>query len=368
MNKEKLISYIQLANTSGVGAISFKKMLARYQDVDIALKELSLKRELFSRSLAQKELMTAEIKGIKVISLEDDYYPYNLKQIEDSPPLLYALGNIELLKNNNALAVVGSRNSSLSANRLAKNFAKDLADSGITIVSGLARGIDASAHLGAINSPSSTIAVLGTGVDIVYPKENSSLYDEISKKGLILSEYPIGTKPLASNFPRRNRIVSGLSKAVLVIEASTKSGSLITANLALEQGRDVYAIPGAPYDAKTSGCNKLLKEGAIFTETPQDIIENFSFDDKEFISSKPKKDLNQELFDYSLDNEENNLDIADDNNLHQKLLSLISETGEDIDEIIRSLSLPSEETLMAITELELDGKLIRLPGNRVAKS
>ena len=368
VNKEKLISYIQLINTQGVGSISFKRLIARYKDVDIALKELSNKRELFSRSLAEKELMLAEIKGVKIITLEDDLYPYNLKQIEDCPPILYALGNTDILKNNNTLAIVGSRNASISANKLAKNFGDFLSSHNITIVSGLARGIDASAHLGAINNSSSTIAVLGTGIDIVYPKENERLYNEIKQNGLILSEYPLGTRPQASNFPRRNRIVSGLSKGVLVIEAGLQSGSLITAHLALEQGRDIYAIPGAPFDGRTSGCNKLIKEGAILIETPQDVIDNFSFDDKEFVINKSKKSLNKELFEDLLDNNKINLDIADENDLHQKLLSLLSEQGEDVDDIIRSLSISAEETLMAITELELDGKLIRLPGNKVAKS
>ena len=251
---------------------------------------------------------------------------------------------------------------------MAKNFGDFLSSHNITIVSGLARGIDASAHLGAINNSSSTIAVLGTGIDIVYPKENERLYNEIKQNGLILSEYPLGTRPQASNFPRRNRIVSGLSKGVLVIEAGLQSGSLITAHLALEQGRDIYAIPGAPFDGRTSGCNKLIKEGAILIETPQDVIDNFSFDDKEFVINKSKKSLNKELFEDLLDNNKINLDIADENDLHQKLLSLLSEQGEDVDDIIRSLSISAEETLMAITELELDGKLIRLPGNKVAKS
>ena len=235
-------------------------------------------------------------------------------------------------------------------------------------MSGLARGIDAFAHQGALNSSGSTIAVLGTGIDVIYPKENENIYKEISKKGLILSEYPLGTSPQAQNFPRRNRIVSGLSKGVLVIEASIHSGSLITAHLALEQGRDVYAIPGAPYDVRALGCNKLLKEGAILTENSKDIIDNFNFDDKEFIINKSSKSHTKDLFEYSLDNNEISSDIADESNLEQKLLSLISATGEDIDDIIRSLSLPAEETLMAITELELDGKLIRLPGNKVAKT
>ena len=194
------------------------------------------------------------------------------------------------------------------------------------------------------------------------------MYDDIIKNGLVLSEYPLGTSPQASNFPRRNRIVSGLSKGVLVIEASVQSGSLITAYQALEQGRDVYAIPGAPFDGRTSGCNKLLKEGAILVENSSDILNNFSFSQKEFIHCKSKKVEKQDLFEYSLDNEKNNKDIADNVDEYSKLLSHISEEGIEVDEIIRLTSHPAEEVLMMIMELELEGKLVRLPGNKVAKA
>ncbi len=368
MNKEKLISYIQLINTQGIGPISFKKLYNRFHDVDKALAELSQKRELFSRSLAEKELMLAELNGVKIITIEDDIYPHNLKQIEDCPPLLYALGDIELLENDNALAVVGSRNASFASTKIAKEISKELSNNGITIVSGMARGIDSSAHIGALNTKGSTIAVLGTGIDVVYPKENKSLYDELVKNALILSEYPLGTRPQASNFPRRNRIVSGLSKGVLVIEAGVQSGSLITAHQALEQGRDVYAIPGSPLDNRTSGCNKLLKDGAILVETSLDILNNFNFTQQNFKLQKTKKTETKDLFEYSLDKNKINSDIADNVNSDSNLLSLLSEVGVDIDYVIRSMSIPAEDVLMQIMELELDGKIIRLPGNKIAKA
>ena len=368
MNKEKLISYIQLINTAGVGPINFKRIMAKYRDIDKALSELSQKRELFSRSKAAKEVMTAEIKGVKIITIDDDLYPYNLKQIEDCPPVLYALGDVSLLQNDNALAVVGSRNASFAATKMAKKISEEVSKNDVVIVSGMARGIDASSHEGALIVNGKTIAVLGTGVDVVYPKENQKLYDSLVRNGLVLSEYPLGTAPQASNFPRRNRIVSGLSKGVLVIEASIQSGSLITAHQALEQGRDVYAIPGSPLDARTSGCNKLLKEGAILVESSKDILDNFSFSKKEFTYNKSKKVEKQDLFEYSLDNEKNNKDIACNIDDHTDLLSYISEEGVNVDDVIRSSSMPSEEVLMMIVELELDGKIVRLPGNKVAKA
>lgn len=368
MNTNKLISYIQLINTTGVGPVHFKKILARYGDVDNALSVLSQKRIVFPRAKAEEELMTAEIKHVKIITIEDDLYPYNLKQIEDYPPILYALGNMDLLKNNNMLAIVGSRNASLSAQKLAHQIAYDLAKQNMVIVSGMARGIDAAAHAGALSANGNTIAVLGTGVDVVYPKENQTLYDQLSKDSLILSEYPMHTGPQAQNFPRRNRIVSGLSKGTLVVEADIRSGSLITAHHALEQGRDVYATPGAPYDSRSAGCNKLIKEGAILVETAEDVVENFNFTQVDFEPRKIKKLETPDLFEYSLDNHKNNNDSSENYDSYSKLLSLISDSGEDIDELIRVSGLSTEEVLTMIVEMELDDKIIRLPGNRVAKA
>ena len=368
MNREKLISYIQLINTTGIGPIGFKNVIAHFKDVDKALQNIALKKQLFSRKDAEEEVMTAEIKNVKIITFEDECYPYNLKQIPDCPPVLYALGNVDLLKQNNALSIVGSRNASLSAQRLSKDIGAILSDKEIVIVSGMARGIDAAAHEGALSVGGNTIAVLGTGVDVVYPRENESLYKKIAKKGLILSEYPFHTKPQASNFPRRNRIVSGLSKGTLVIEAGIKSGSLITAYQALEQGRDVYAVPGAPYDTRSAGCNQLLKEGAILVESPQDILDNFNFTQKDFIPRKEKSEEMKNLFEYSLDNQKNNKNISENEDKYSQLLSLISASGEDVDELIRVINLPAEEVLMMIVELELDDKIVRLPGNKVARA
>lgn len=367
MDKQKLISYIQLINTTGVGPVAFKKWMSRFKDVDKVLSELSLKTKIFPRQKAEEEVMTAEIKNVRLITVEDELYPYNLKQIEDCPPILYAFGNVDLLKNDNALAIVGSRNASISARRLAGQIGQELSAKNIVVVSGLARGIDAAAHEGAIKENGNTIAVLGTGVDVVYPKENEELYKKIAQKGLIISEYPFHTTPQASNFPRRNRIISGLSKGILVVEADIKSGSLITAHQALEQGRDVYAVPGSPYDGKSAGCNQLLKDGAILTETSEDIIENFNFTHVEFTPIKLKNSEMPDLFEYSLDNSENNTDIAE-HDKYSELLSLISKSGEDIDDVIRESKLPTEEVLTMIVELELENKVIRLPGNKIAKA
>lgn len=368
MNKQKLISYLRLINTTGIGPVNFKRIISKYGSIDKALSELSLKRQVCPVKKAEEDILTAEIKHVKIITCEDEEYPYNLKQIEDCPPVLYALGNVELLKNNNMLAVVGSRNASISARRFAKEISSDLSKRNITIVSGMARGIDAAAHTGALAAGGNTIAVLGTGIDVVYPSENQKLYEELAEQGLILSEYPFHTKPQASNFPRRNRIVSGLSKGVLVLEAGVQSGSLITAHQALEQGREVYAVPGAPYDGRSAGCNKLIKEGAVLIESARDIVENFNFTQEKFVPRQPQKAKIDDLFEYSLDNGQNNLDSAEQRDEYSDFLSLVSEQGENIDDLIRSSGLDSEQVLMKIVELELDGKIIRLPGNKIAKA
>lgn len=368
MNKQKLIQYIQLINTAGIGPVNFKRIISRYGSVGKALEEISLKRKIFPKAKAEEEIMTAEIKKIRLITIEDKEYPYNLKQIEDAPPILYALGNVDLLQNDNMLAVVGSRNASLSARKLAEQISGEVAKQNIIVVSGMARGIDAAAHTGALKANGKTIAVVGTGVDVVYPKENEKLYQELTKNGLVLSEYPFHTQPQASNFPRRNRIVSGLSKGVLVVEAGVQSGSLITAHQALEQGRDVYAVPGAPYDGRSSGCNKLLKDGAVLVESAADIIENFNFSPVQFVSQKKNISETADLFEYSLDNVENNSDISEKTDEYSKLLSLISESGEGIDELIRASGLPTEQVLIMLMELELEDRITRLPGNKVAKT
>ncbi len=368
MQKEKLISYIQLINTTGVGPVSFRKYMEIYGSVDEILEVISRKKVLFSRKKAEEELMTCELKKVEIITLEDELYPYNLKQIEDCPPILYAKGHTEFLKNDNALAVIGSRNASLSALKLAEKLSYDISKEDILIVSGMASGVDASAHVGALNSKQHTIAVLGTGIDVVYPKENEGLYNQLCKDGLVLSEYPFHTKPQASNFPRRNRIVSGLSKSVLVIEAGLNSGSLITAGQALEQGRDVYAVPGAPYDAKSLGCNKLLKDGAILVDEANDVINSFYFSPKTFVPQKQPENLTADLFDNYLDNSKKNLDISNQIENTPEILSLISKTGEDIDELIRKLDLSTQEVIVMLMELELEGRVIRLPGNRVARA
>jgi DNA processing protein len=207
-----------------------------------------------------------------VITLGDTTYPQALLDVADPPPLLYAKGRVELL-NAPAFSVVGSRNATQQGVAHAESFGRALSDAGLTIVSGLASGIDAAAHRGGLAGPSSSIAVVGTGLDIVYPAKNRDLAHELGRDGCIISEFPLGTAPIASNFPRRNRIISGLGRGCLVVEAALSSGSLITARLANEQGKDVFAMPGSIHSPLTKGCHNLIKQGAKLAETAEDILE-----------------------------------------------------------------------------------------------
>jgi DNA processing protein len=229
-------------------------------------------RNNYSEEVNNSLLWLRQSKDRYIITLQDEIYPDYLRQISSPPLYLFAKGKIELL-NNMKISIVGTRNPTSQGIENAKYFAYTLAKSGYTIVSGLAHGIDSYAHIGAIDTSASTIAVIGTGIDLYYPKQNKELQDKISQNGLLLSEFKLNTPPLANNFPRRNRIVVGISQACLVIESSIDGGSMISANLALDMGRDVMAVPGSIHNPMTKGCHKLIKNGAKLVESINDIIE-----------------------------------------------------------------------------------------------
>lgn len=288
--KDKDMNYwIWLATIKGLGPIQKKKLLEIYKTpqkiYNAEIKEIEnhgiLRKGVLEEIAKSKDnkLINKYVEYIKkhnitLVNINDEFYPKVLKEIYDPPITLFCKGNIELLKEQ-ALSIVGCRNATNYGISVSKNMAYNLASANIVIVSGLARGIDASAHKGALVAKGKTIAVLGCGVDIPYPIENIELYKEISKNGLIISEYIVGTKPDAGNFPARNRIISGLSKGLLVVEAACKSGSMITVDCALEQGRDVYVIPGNINSSNSTGTNELLKEGAKVVTSYEDILEDF---------------------------------------------------------------------------------------------
>ena len=358
---EKTLDYIQLINCENLGPVSFYKLLEHFGSAKIALENLPPKFKLFPRSLAKLELDKAKSKGIEIITFDSPLYPQKLSNINDAPPILYTLGNKTLLNHPVSISVVGARNASINGRKTASRIAYDLTNADVLIISGMARGIDSSAHKGSMYAKSQsgpTIAVLGTGVDIVYPKENDSLYNEIKEKGLIISEFPIGTQPQSNNFPRRNRIVSALSNGTLIVEATLRSGSLITARLALEQNRDVFAVPGSPNDARSLGPNSLIKEGAHLVESAQDIID--------ILKDDPSIDITKQIK-LSIDNKPKSVAMKKEfNNSEINLLDYLDPAGTHIDELIRASNLDSAEVSLALIELELIGKIERQPGNIIS--
>lgn len=363
--QNKLVEYIQLINTENIGPITFYKLLDQFHNAENVIKNLPDKYKLFPRSKAVEQIDLAKLKKIEIISFEDERYPSRLREIPDAPPILYAKGNIELLSHEPCIAIVGARNASINGRKTISKFAYELTNNDILIISGMAKGIDTSAHKGAMhakNQKGPTIAVVGTGLDIVYPTENKDLYEQISSQGLAISEFPIGTTPQSQNFPRRNRIISALSNGILVGEASVKSGSLITARMGLEQGKDIFAIPGNLDDFRGAGPNKLIKDGANLVEDVFDIVENLNIS-----STKKIKPLytQKDIFINSLDNEKKIVNIQNQNNdcENTNILSLLTTSGVHIDDIIRDSKLSPAQVSMMLLELELDGKIEKRLGN-----
>ncbi len=288
MNRDELAAWLALQQCPGIGPVKFRA-IAQSNGFDI----LEFSR-LDRQSLAAAGLTSEQISALKhppeelidktcdwlntseqhhILSQKNPQYPALLHELHDAPPLLYAIGRIELL-DSPQIAIIGSRNCSPGGANTAEDFARVLAHSGFTITSGMALGIDSHAHRGALDASGNTIAVIGTGIDRIYPSRNKKLAHEIAAAGLIISDLPLGTPPNRENFPRRNRIISGLSLATLVVEATRNSGSLITARLSLEQGREVFAIPGSIHNPQVKGCHQLIRQGAKLVEQASDIIED----------------------------------------------------------------------------------------------
>ena len=365
-NEEEILDYLQLINTPNIGPKTFFQLMEQYGSSKNIIQHLPSRFKLYTRSKAEQDLKLAHKLNVKILISSDSEYPQALLNIPDYPPVLYALGKTELLNQNKAIAIVGSRNASINGRKLASKIAYDLTNLNTLVISGMARGIDSSAHKGALyanNQQGETIAVLGTGVDVPYPTENKELYQHICRQGCLISEFPIGTTPQANNFPRRNRIISGLSNGVLVVEANIHSGSLITAYTAAEQGRDVMAVPGSPLDGRSQGTNKLIKDGAYLVENADDIINIIG---QNCTTSHPHKQLSiqQDLFTTPLDNE-----LKIDNIPQQKISSVIdflTYDGVYVDEIIQASGLDSAVVNAELLYLELEGKISRQPGNKVA--
>ncbi len=360
---EKL-DWLQLIRSENVGPITFFRLLERLGSAAAALDALpALARrgggrrriKVCPREVAEEELEATKAIGALLVARWEPEYPPLLAQIEDPPPLISVLGHVHLL-GKRAVAMVGARNASINGQRFARAVAAELGSGGLLVVSGMARGIDAKAHEGALAT--GTVAVLGGGVDVVYPKENQALYEGIRESGVLISEVMPGTVPLARHFPRRNRIISGLCRGVIVVEASLRSGSLITARMALEQGREVFAVPGAPGDPRVQGTNRLIREGAVLTESASDVVQVLDEMARSPLGEGKPLDFEGKSSMLPSDSE-----VADARSVIEKGLDAAPVT---VDEIIRSCQLSSAVVSMVLLELELAGRLERHPGNQVS--
>src|SRR5690606_7516240 len=345
LSEAERFARLRLARTDRVGPVAFSQLLQRFVSAERALDalpDLIRSRGRSGYSIPAPEVVEAELEagarlGARLILWGEVAYPESLAAVDPPPPLLWTLGDVSLMQRS-CMAIVGARIASAGGQRIARGLAQQLGESGHVVVSGLARGVDAAAHLGALET--GTVAVLGGGVDDIYPSENADLYRQIVDQGCIVSESPVGARAQARDFPRRNRIISGLSRGVIVVEAEIRSGSLITARLANEQGRDVFAVPGSPLDPRSKGPNELLRQGAILCEGLEDVERAFTTlrtlreppADSPFGAGSP--------------------DQVDDAVL-DRVEALLSPTPIGRDELARAARLSIAETAAALLELHL---------------
>ncbi len=364
LSEQERLAWLRLIRTENVGPMTFYMLVERFGsavEALHALPELSQrggrKKPLQAPPEGQihKEYRALQKIGGDIVTVQDSTYPLALSAIDDAPPVLSVIGNASLL-NHSCVAIVGARNASLNGRKIARKMAQDLGARGQIVVSGLARGIDTAAHEGALER--GTIAVVAGGIDVVYPEENQGLYEQIAEKGLVVAESALGAKPFAASFPRRNRIVSGLSKGVVVVEATQRSGSLITARLAGEQGRDVYAVPGSPFDPRAAGPNHLIREGASLVRGADDVMEmvmNFSGNG---LREPPTRAPSFTVY-------EGGAAENTDENLRDIILAQLSFTPILVDELIRACHVTVSQAQSCLLEMELAGRVKRLPGNRI---
>lgn len=351
-----LRDWLLVALTPGISPVSLLKLIRQFGSIRevlqaspaelasiLPLKACSALKHQQAADDCDKALRWAERPGSFLLTLLDHDYPIQLAQSDTPPPLLFGLGQRRLLKQP-MLAIVGSRGAFKPACVTAGEFSSALARHGYTIISGMASGIDSAAHLGALPHPASSIAVIGTGIDRVYPSSNHTLAQQLSRDGLILSEFPLGAKPLAHHFPRRNRIIAGLCQACLVVEATIQSGSLITARLALDAGRDVMAIPGSVHNPQARGCHRLIKQGAALIETVDDILAVTGYLHQSSATAEPT--------------------APEAKNKHDPLLDALGHECSSIDTLSTKLGLTVAELYAMLLQLELEGRVASLPGGR----
>jgi len=362
-NTERL-DWLQLIRTPTIGPVNFHRLIARFNTAGAALAALpDLARNAgrantlraADRNEAQEELKNADRCGARLIASCEPDYPSALRPLADCPPVIYLRGHAALFEKT-AVAVIGARNASGIGLKLARNFASDLGAAGIVVSSGLARGIDGAAHAASLNT--GAIAVVAGGVDVIYPPEHEDLTRRLAKQGAILSERPMGHKPTARDFPRRNRLISGVSRGVVIIEAADRSGTIHTARYANEQGREVFVVPGSPLDPRYGGSNNLLRDGAILVRDAEDIIEELA------AQNRSVKEGKQSLFDWadaeiSTEPDETMVKAA-----RTQVLELLSFTPLHRDEILREAMLPAGLIADALIDLVLGGEAMEHEGGR----
>jgi DNA processing protein len=366
LSAAETLDWLRLARSERVGPVLFRELIGRYgsaRDALAGLPELArrggraMPLRIASRADAERELAAHARLGARLIASCEPEYPERLAALEDAPPVITVHGDAGLLAGR-IVAVVGARNASVNGRRFAEALARGLGDAGFRVVSGLARGIDSAAHQGALDG--GTVAVVAGGADVVYPPENAALHAAIAARGAVVAESPLGTAPHAHHFPRRNRIISGLSLGVVVVEAALKSGSLITARYAAEQGREVFAVPGSPLDPRCRGTNGLLRDGAHLVEGADDVIGVLGSLHGAEIPRPTAPDSPVGGPGKPVESLENAAAM------HAKVLELLDPHPVPVDELVRRCQLSPAALMTALLELELAGRVVRHAGNRVA--
>ena len=356
---QDLLDRLRLIRSANIGPVTYFQLIQRFgtpQAALAALPDLAARGGGKAPKLAEigeiaREIETVEKLRARYLFLGQGLYPSLLAELDTAPPALIVRGDLALLEKP-SIAIVGARNASAAACRFARDLARGLTEEGVAVVSGLARGIDTAAHQGALGG--GTIGVIASGIDIAYPPENADLQEEVATKGLLIAEQPPGREPLARHFPYRNRIIAGMTLGTVVVEAAPKSGSLITARLANEAGREVMAVPGSPLDPRAQGCNLLIREGATLIQSVADVLEMV----------RPLSGTVMRAADSDFRPERISADASDIDRL--KVVGLLSHAPVPVDEIIRQSALPSATVQTVLLELELGGRLERHAGGRVS--
>ena len=355
-----LIDRLRLIRTAGIGPIAFRQLLLRFGSASEALAAIpDLARRgggrspsLFARDAAEREIAAVEALGARYLSIGQGLYPRALAELENAPPLITVKGHTALL-DRPLVAIVGARNASAAACRFARGLAHELGREGMVVVSGLARGIDSAAHDGSIEG--GTIAVIAGGIDVAYPPENAERQAAIAERGLVVAEMPPGTEPRSRHFPYRNRIIAGLAAGTVVVEAAPRSGSLITARLAGEAGREVMAVPGSPLDPRAQGCNQLIRDGATLIQDAADVVEALRPIDGRVASARLP-------FDHAA-----TVDPVDaDEDVRARIESLLGPSAVAVDEIVRQSGAAPGVVQLVLLELDLAGRIERHAGGRVS--